>query len=69
MPAKAASQGQTIKSKHPLLLMPLSKHASLIQLYKEEDWQDNTKDYQEWQNLQSSENRILENESGLYFTL
>lgn len=49
--------------------MPLSKHASLIQLYKEEDWQDNTKDYQEWENLQSSENRILENESGLYFTL
>lgn len=40
--------------------MPLSKHASLIQLYKEEDWQDNTKDYQEWENLQSSENGILE---------
>lgn len=49
--------------------MPLSKHASLIQLYKEEDWQDNTKDYQEWENLQSSENRIPKNESGLYFTL
>lgn len=49
--------------------MPLSKHTSLIQLYKEEDWQDNTKDYQEWENLQSSENRILENESRLYFTL